>query len=232
MLLPWKTLAHVVSSHVFMDYFQHSTTFARDCCEQFDLALWKCYANEFLPIPTPYDIKRTAKIHQVVHGVCGMFRSLDCTHTYWKKCAKGWTGSYSRKEHKPSIVLEAIVDHHTFWHASYGYAGSMNDMNIFNVSPFKDNLMNGVFNLREDLSGVVPYKIGDEEFVKTFILVDAIYCGSSPMLLGVRSFKNCLCSYDKSLYFGSEGKVVSISGITALKKSSQNIFASGDNSIP
>ena len=114
LLLPLKTLAHRVSSHVFMDYFQHSTTFARDCCEQFDLALWKCYANEFLQIPTPYNIKCTAKLHQAVHGVGRMFGSLDCTHTYWKNCAKGWTGSYSGKEHKPSIVLEAIVNHHIF----------------------------------------------------------------------------------------------------------------------
>ena len=138
-------------------------------------------------IPTPYDIKRTAKLHKVVHGVSGMFGSLDCTHTYWKNCAKGWAGSYSGKEHKPSIVLEAIVDHHTFfWHASYGYAGRMNDINIFNVSPFKDNLMNGVFDYREDLSGVVPYKICDEEFSKMFILVDGIYPSYSRFVKAIK----------------------------------------------
>ncbi|KAL7478487.1 hypothetical protein ACHAW6_010035 [Cyclotella cf. meneghiniana] len=48
-----------------------------------------------------------------------MFGSLDCTHTYWKNCAKGWMGSYSGKEHKPSIVLEAIVDHHTFFRTPF-----------------------------------------------------------------------------------------------------------------
>ena len=50
----------------------------------------------------------------------------------------------------------------------------MNDINIFNVSPFKENLMNGVFDFSKDLLGVVPYKIGDEEFEKIFILFDAI----------------------------------------------------------
>ncbi|KAL7477112.1 hypothetical protein ACHAW6_002925, partial [Cyclotella cf. meneghiniana] len=140
-----------------------------ECCELFDLALWKCYTNEFLWIPTPYDIKHTAKLHQAVHGVGRMFESLDCTHTYWKNCAKGWTGSYSGKEHKP-----------------YGYAVRMNDKHIFNVSPFKKNLMNGVFDFREDLSVVVPYKIGDEEFEKTFILVNAIYPSYSRFMKAIK----------------------------------------------
>ena len=51
------------------------------------------------------------------------------------------------------------------------------------------------------------------------------------MQLGVRSLKNCFCSYDKSLYFGSEGKDFSISGNTALNTSAQNLFASSDHSI-
>ena len=115
LLLPLKTLAHGTCSHVFMDYFQHSPSFARDACEQFDLALWKCYANEFLRLPSPRDFRSIDKLHRAVHGVGGMFGSLDCTHTYWKNCLKGWAGSYSGKEHKPSMVLEAIVDHHTFF---------------------------------------------------------------------------------------------------------------------
>ena len=62
----------------------------------------------------------------------------------------------------------------------------MNDINIFNVSPFKDNLMNGVFDYREDLSGVVPYKIGSEEFSKMFILVDGIYPSYSRFVKAIK----------------------------------------------
>ena len=46
--------------------------------------------------------------------------------------------------------------------------------------------MNGVFIFREDLSGVVPYKIGDDEFEKMFILVDAIYPSYSRFMIGVK----------------------------------------------
>ncbi|KAL7483215.1 hypothetical protein ACHAW6_008867 [Cyclotella cf. meneghiniana] len=62
----------------------------------------------------------------------------------------------------------------------------MNDINIFNASPFNENLMNGVFDFKEDFSGVVPYKIGNEEFEKMFILVDAIYPLYSRFLKGVK----------------------------------------------
>ena len=62
----------------------------------------------------------------------------------------------------------------------------MNDINIFNVSPFKDNLMNGVFDYREDLSGVVPYKICNEEFSKMFILVDGIYPSYSRFVKAIK----------------------------------------------
>ena len=79
-------------------------------------------------------------------------------------------GSYKGKEKKPSIVLEAIADRHTwFWHTSYGYAGTLNDINIMNLSPFFENLLDGSFEELE--KSVCPFKTGDEEFNKLFILV-------------------------------------------------------------
>jgi hypothetical protein len=98
-----------------------------------------------------------------------MFGSLDCMHTYWKNCPKAWQGSFSGKEKQPTIVLEAISDHHTwFWHASYGYAGTLNDLNVLNLSPFLDALRSGKFAEIERL--VVPYEIGLEEFIFMYIL--------------------------------------------------------------
>ena len=75
-----------------------------------------------------------------------MFESLDCMHTYWKNCPKGWQGQYKGKEEMASIVLEGITDYNSwFWHVSYGYAGSLNDLNILNLSPFLESLTNGTF---------------------------------------------------------------------------------------
>lgn len=130
-----------------MDYFQVSQQFARDSCKHFDLAVRESYVSELL----------IAQLHQAVHCVSRMVGSLDCTQTYWKNCAKGWAGLYSGNEHQPSIVLEAIVEHSSlFWHASYGYASCMNNIHNFIAPPLNENLMNGIFNFREDLSRAVP----------------------------------------------------------------------------
>jgi hypothetical protein len=57
-------------------------------------------------------MKALNNLHKSQHGVDGTFGSLDCIHTFWKNCAKGWQGSFQGKEGKePSIVLEAIADY-------------------------------------------------------------------------------------------------------------------------
>jgi hypothetical protein len=43
LLLPLKTLAYGVPSHVFCGYFQMSPEFARECCKQFDDAIQTLY---------------------------------------------------------------------------------------------------------------------------------------------------------------------------------------------
>jgi len=177
LLLPLKTLAYGVPPHCFSDYFQMSSTMAKDCCVMFDKAVSKVYKKEYLRVPTAADIKNICRLHKAVHNVDGMIGSLDCSHTYWKNCPKAWQGSYSGKEKKPSIVLEAISDYHLFfWHASYGYAGTLNDINILKLSPFLDRLIDGSMDEDEKEAGVVPYTINNEEFQKAaFILVDGIY---------------------------------------------------------
>jgi hypothetical protein len=185
LLLPLKTLAYGVAHHCFCDYFQMSRNFARKCCMELDKVLKSLYAEEFLRLPTKEDLKNISNLHKSVHGVYGMFGSLDCMHTYWKNCPKAWQGSFSGKEKQPTIVLEAISDHHTwFWHASYGYAGTLNDLNVLNLSPFLDALRSGKFAEIETL--VVPYEIGLEEFKWLYILVDGIYPKYSRFVRGMK----------------------------------------------
>jgi hypothetical protein len=106
-------------------------------------------------------------------------------HTYWKNCPKAWQGSFSEKEKQPTIVLEAISDHHTwFRHAFYGYAGTLNDLNVLNLSPFLDALRSEKFAEIETL--VVPYVIGLEEFKWLYILVDGIYPKYSRFVKGMK----------------------------------------------
>jgi hypothetical protein len=145
-LLPLKTLAYGVPPHTFCDYFQMSHTHARSCVHEFEKAMLFLYEKEYLRLPDVGDLKAIVSLHRAKHHVSGMFGSLDCMHVFWKNCPVAWQGQYKGKEKKPSVVLEAICDHHLwFWHASFGYPGTLNDINIINLSPFLESLRNGTF---------------------------------------------------------------------------------------
>jgi hypothetical protein len=147
----------------------------------------RIYANKFLKLPSAQEVKSIVNLHKKVHGVDGMIGSLDCSHTIWKNCPKAWQGSYKGKGSKPSIVMEAICGYHLFfWHVSYGYAGTLNDLNILNLSPLLGRLVDGSFVELEKESGVVPYNISEEEFDKCFLLVDGIYPKYSRFVKGIK----------------------------------------------
>ncbi len=146
LLYPIKTLAFGVPYSAFVDYFQILVQFGMKLCQEFDQAIKAIYLREYLRVNNDVDLKRINKLHREVHGVDGMLGSLDCTHTIWKNCPKAWAGSYKGKEDSPSIVVGGISDYHMFfWHASYGYAGTLNDKTIFDLSPFQQCLLDGLF---------------------------------------------------------------------------------------
>ena len=173
-LLPLKCMAYGVPSHCFRDYFQMSKTLAKACYRKFCKIIVKIYQFEYLRMPTSEDLKNITTLHKEVHGVDGMFGSLDCMHTWWKNCPVAWKGSYKGKEKRSTIVLEAACDHHLwFWHAGYGYAGTLNDLDILSLSPLMDRILDRTFQELE--KGSVPFSIGDEEFLYLYLLVDGIY---------------------------------------------------------
>ena len=184
LLLPLKCMAYGVPPHTFRDYFQMSATLAKTCCKKFYKVVVKLYQFEYLRMPTSEDLNNITKLHKEVHGVDGMFGSLDCMHTWWKNCPVAWKGSYKGKEKRSSIVLEAACDHHLWlWHAAYGYAGTLNDLNILNLSPLMDRMLDGTFQTLEKDS--VPFTVDEEEFQQLFLLVDGIYPNWSRFVKGV-----------------------------------------------
>lgn len=173
-LLPLKTMAYGVPPHCFTDYFQMSPSMARSCCQHFRKIIKRLYEGEYLRLPDKDDMKAIYDLHLSQHKVPGMFGSLDCMHTWWKNCPMAWQGAYKGKEKKPTIVLEAACDYNLwFWHASYGHAGTNNDISIFNLSPLLENMLNGVFHELE--SDITPFTINGEIFSRMFLLVDGIY---------------------------------------------------------
>lgn len=175
-LLPIRVLAYGVAAHCFCDYFQMSTTTARECVTRFNQSIPLLFGDEYLRLPDAQDLRSITSLHKRVHGVEGMLGSLDCMHTYWKNCPVAWQQSFCGKSKGPTIVLEAIADHYLwFWHLSYGYSGALNDLNILNLSPFLKGMTDGSFSSVEEESGVVPFTIGKDVFDKLYVLVDGIY---------------------------------------------------------
>ena len=176
-LLPLKTLAFGVAQHCFCDYFQMSTTTARTACRKFNTSMALLFKEEFLRVPSAADLTSVTRLHEMAHGVEGMLGSLDCMHTVWKNCPMGWQQSFRGKEKASTIVLEAVADHYLwFWHASFGYGGALNDLNILKLSPLMKRLTNGTFTATEEESGVTPFNCGTfGVFDKTYLLVDGIY---------------------------------------------------------
>ena len=156
--------------------FFHVQNPGQGLLQQFYRQIVELHLKEYLRAPTAGDIKSILKLHKHKHrGINGLLGSLDCMHTYWDKCPVAWAGAFrDGSKKKPSIVLEAVSDYHMwFWHASYGYAGTLNDVNIMNLSPLYEMFING--KMAEVEKEEVPFKIGEEEFNEVFVLVDGIY---------------------------------------------------------
>lgn len=209
LLHPLKTLAFGVGHHCFRDYFQLSRTMARQCVLNFCRKIKELYRNEFLRLPTAVDLKSITNLHKAVHGVPGMFGSLDCMHVPWKNCPVAWQGQYrSGQKCMPSLVLEGLCDHHMFfWHTSFGFAGSLNDINILNLSPLLESLKDGSFRSVEEAAKVTPFSVDGEEFKFLFITTDGIYPtyarfikgNKQPVLESERIFSDWLASARKDI---------------------------------
>ena len=174
LLMGLKILAFGCSPSAFIDYFQMGLTTGRKCL----IHLTRFLANDaaiqsvYLRKMSRADAKRVTDMHYRQHGVIGMIGSLDCMHVFWRLCPVAWQGQQIGKEKKPSIVLEAMADYNLWiWHASFGWAGSLNDINIWDRSPLLKSWLDGTFSLFTDF----PFSIAGRTFEKLFVLVDGIY---------------------------------------------------------
>ena len=165
------------SPSAFLDYFQMRQSTAQQCLLKFccivssDNDLQSVYARQ---MTRSADARRLSALHeQVVHGICGMIGSLDCMHVGWKNCPVVWQGLNMGKSGKPTIVLEALADHTLwFWHHSFGYPRSLNDINIWNRSCLLKAFLDRSFANDVDFE----FRIGDDRvFHRLWVLVDGIY---------------------------------------------------------
>jgi hypothetical protein len=186
-LLPLYCLAYGLPPRAVAHNYQMSPIQGRMCCIQFDKAMTELYVNEYMRQPTADDLQSITALHEEVHGVPGMYGSLDCMHHGWKNCPTAWKGSFQGKEGKPTLVLEGVCDYNLwFWHGFYGCAGSFNDLNVLRLSNLMTMFVDGSFSAIEESAGVVPYNITGEEFAALFLLVDGIYPKYSRFVKGIK----------------------------------------------
>jgi len=116
-------------------------------------------------------MQRVTKLHFLKHGIQGMLRCLDCMHVVWKNCPVTLQGAFTGKEGMPTIVLEAMSDYHLWiWHAAFGFAGALNDLNIWENSSLLQSMLDGTMATLD-----FDFWIGGQLFKKLFFLVDSIY---------------------------------------------------------
>eukprot|EP00804_Cyclotella_cryptica_P014784 CCRYP_020124-RA/>CCRYP_020124-RA protein AED:0.11 eAED:0.16 QI:0/0/0/1/1/1/2/0/150 len=117
-------------------------------------------------------------MHKNAHKMPGMLGSLDVTKVHWKNCPTALKGQFQGREKHASIALEAIVDHNLwFWHASFGFPGTLDNINIWERSSLLESMLNG---RHEQIDH--PFTLDEKPFKKLYYLVDGIYPSLSRLL--------------------------------------------------
>ena len=154
--------------------YEMSETTARLCLKNLTQVLVNDndLQNTYLRKMNRIDAENVTGLHKAKHGVDGMIGSLDCMHIHWRTCPVVWQGSHQGHKGKPSIILEALIDHNLWvWHAAFGAPGSLNDINVWDRSPLLTSFLDGTFSDGVDFE----FEIGGETFQQLWIMVDGIY---------------------------------------------------------
>jgi predicted nucleic-acid-binding Zn-ribbon protein len=141
-MIALKTVGFGCSPFAFRDYFQMSQTLARKCFDTFVDLMPFIFEDEYLRFPSKDDVRRILKLHKYEHSVSGMLGSLDVMQVPWKNCPKMLHGQFRGRSGISTVALEAISDYNLyFWHVSFGYPGTLNDINVLNISTLLEKLI-------------------------------------------------------------------------------------------
>ena len=172
-LMGMKMICYGVSGNAFVDYFQMGESTTRRCVLLLTKGIVSCRpsANQYLRRPSKSDARNIISMHERVHKIPGMMGSLDVTKVHWKKCPTAWKGQFQGREKIASIGLEAVIDNNLwFWHAAFGFPGTLNDINIWERLSLYESMIDG---RHEEID--FEFVVDGEVFDKLIYLVDGIY---------------------------------------------------------
>jgi hypothetical protein len=168
-----KVLAYGSCVNSFRDYYQLGQTTALLAVQHYTTII-ACSVNlyaKFLRSMSPSDAKHVKAMHFHQHGVRDMAGSLDCSHVLWKNCPVAHHGQFKGKEELPTVIMEVACDYQLFaWYAVVGYAGTFNDISVWDNSLLHCSLIDGSFS-RNDFE----FEIAGTTFSFLYFLVDGIY---------------------------------------------------------
>eukprot|EP00918_Siedleckia_nematoides_P020122 GHVU01042897.1.p1 GENE.GHVU01042897.1~~GHVU01042897.1.p1 ORF type:complete len:259 (-),score=20.79 GHVU01042897.1:434-1210(-) len=163
-----RMLAYGASADQLDENLEMAPSTVHKCLKRFASAIVTKFGDEYLRRPDEHDIARLLAINNE-RGFPGMLGSLDCMHWIWKNCPAALAGQNKGKEKKPTVVLEGVASHDLWiWHASFGFPGSLNDLNILDRSPLFDDLLSG-------RAPEVEFTVNDNKYGMCYFLADGIY---------------------------------------------------------
>ena len=163
-----RQLAYGACSDHVHEYTGVAEKTATTALEKFCRWVIRTYSDEFINTWGEAETKEEMEMN-AKRGFPGMMGSIDCTHWQWKNCPMAWQGMYQDRNHKKSIVAEAICGHDMYFYQVYvGLPGSLNDINIMGQTTMQSNYFE---------SGAIDmtYMVGGEEFTGAYFLADGIY---------------------------------------------------------
>jgi hypothetical protein len=133
-------------------------------------------------------LRRILKIN-ANSGFQGCGDSINCQHWSWEACPIQVAGQFKGKEKKPTIILEAVADGKCWiWHATFGYPGSLNQLNILYMSSTMERIFRGEF------PPSFTFLVKNVAFKTAYFLADGIYLAWA---LFIKAICNAMSPKDK-----------------------------------
>uniref|UniRef100_A0A0D3ADW7 DDE Tnp4 domain-containing protein n=1 Tax=Brassica oleracea var. oleracea TaxID=109376 RepID=A0A0D3ADW7_BRAOL len=127
-----RMLAYGVDADVIDEYIKIGGTTALEYLRRFCKGIIRLYEQEYLRAPTQDDLQNFLHVSEM-RGFPGMIGSIDFIHWEWKTCPTAWE----------------VVSHVLWiWHAFFGCPGTLNDINVLDLSPVFDDV--------EQADGIYP----------------------------------------------------------------------------
>ncbi|KAL4577102.1 hypothetical protein LXL04_013205 [Taraxacum kok-saghyz] len=122
-----RQLAYGSVSDSWDEYFQISARTALESLDEFCSCIIELYWGRYMRKPTPTDVQALYAHHSQHHG-------LPANH-----------GQFTQGHRKhATMILEAVASQDLwFWHCYFGPAGSNNDLNVLQMSPIFNHILNG-----------------------------------------------------------------------------------------